>query len=47
MLDVKDVKIGLYNFVVIGLMALLFIVLMKVVTSRWPIPGLTEVAQAA
>lgn len=47
MFDFKDVRIGLYNFVVIGLMALLFIVMLKAVTTKWPIPGLTEIAHAA
>lgn len=47
MLDVKDIRIGLYNFIVIGLMALLFIVLMKLVTAKFPIPGFSEVVQAA
>lgn len=46
-MNVNDVKVGLYNFIVIGLMALLFIVCLKMVTSRFPVPGLTEVAQAA
>lgn len=46
-MDVKDVKVGLYNFAVVGMMALLFIVLLKMITSKYPVPGLTEVAQAA
>jgi hypothetical protein len=46
-MNLGDVRVGLYNFVIIGIMALLFIVAMKMVTSRFPIPGVTEVVHAA
>lgn len=46
-MEMKDVRIGLYNFVVIGIMALLFIVGLKLLTAKFPIPGLTEVAHSA
>ncbi len=46
-MDVSNIKIGLYNFLIIGMMALLFIVLMKMLTAKYPIRGLTEVVQAA
>ena len=46
-MDVKDVKVGLYNFAVVGIMALLFIVVMKMIVGKFPIPGLTEVVNAA
>jgi len=47
MFDFKDVRIGLYNWIVIGIMALLFIVALKAVTTKWHVPGLSEVAAAA
>lgn len=47
MFEMKDVRIGLYNFVVIGLMALLFIVLLKMLTTKFPIKGITELVHAA
>lgn len=46
MLDTKDVRIGAYNFVVIGLIAVLFIVLLKMITTKFPIPGVTEVVHS-
>lgn len=33
--------INVYNLVVIGVTAVIFISLGKVITSRWPVPGLT------
>lgn len=42
LLDVKDVKIGVYNFLAVGVMASLFIILAKVVTAKYPVPGLSE-----
>jgi hypothetical protein len=47
MFDLKDVRVGLYNFIIIGIMALLFIVALKAITTKFPIPGLSEVAAAA
>jgi hypothetical protein len=41
-----SVKVGLYNFLIVGVMAMLFILLMKYVTAKYPIPGLTQAAQA-
>ncbi len=46
-MDVSNMKIGLYNFLIVGIMALLFIVLMKMLTTKYPIKGLTEVVHAA
>lgn len=45
-LDVKDVRVGLYNFLTVGVMAALFILLLKYATARFPVPGLTEAAHA-
>lgn len=46
-IDAGDVRIGLYNFLIIGIMAMLFIVVMKMVTTRFPVRGLTEVVHSA
>lgn len=40
------VKIGIRNFLIIGIMAILFIVMMKVVTAKYPVPGISNVVQA-
>lgn len=45
--DVKNPKVSLYSWLVIGLMALTFIVVGKVITAKWRIPGLTELFHAA
>lgn len=42
-----EVKIGLNNFVKIGLMALIFIVIGKLIFTRYTIPGITSLFQAA
>lgn len=47
MFDFGDVRIGLYNFVIVGVMAILFIVLAKMLTSKFQIPGVTEVVHSA
>lgn len=47
MLEMKDVRIGLYNFVVIGLMALIFIVVAKMVFNKWQVKGVTDLVNAA
>jgi len=40
-------KISLYNWAIIGLMALTFIVAMKMATMRWKIPGVSDVVAMA
>ncbi len=40
------VKVGIRNFLIIGILSILFIVLLKVVTAKYPIPGITNVVQA-
>jgi hypothetical protein len=40
-------KITVYNWIVIGLMALTFIVFAKMIFSKWKVPGITEVVSAA
>lgn len=41
-----SVKIGLYNWLIVGVMASLFILLLKYITAKWNVPGLTEAAHA-
>ncbi len=41
------VKLGIRNFFVIGILALLFIVLGKVVFSKYPVKGVSDLFQAA
>lgn len=43
---VSNLKVGVYNWVVTGLMAITFIIVAKVATARFPVPGLTEAVQA-
>lgn len=40
-------KITLYNWLVIGLMAITFIVFSKMIFSKWNVPGISEVVSAA
>jgi hypothetical protein len=40
-------KISLYNWVVIGLMAITFIVFAKMIFSRYKVPGVSEVVAMA
>lgn len=46
-IEVAHVKIGVYNFLVIGIEAMLFIVMAKVILAKHPIPGLTQIVGAA
>lgn len=39
-------KLGVKNFLMVGVMAILFIVLAKVVVTKYPIKGITPVIQA-
>lgn len=41
-----QVKLGIRNFIVVGLLALIFIFAMKLITAKYQIPGLTPVVQA-
>lgn len=40
-------KLGVRNFLLCGLMALIFIVLAKVVLTKYPVPYLSEFVQSA
>lgn len=39
--DFADVKPSVVNFLIVGMMAALFIVLAKYAANRWHVPGLT------
>ena len=41
-----NVRFSIYNWVAIGLMAVLFIVLFKLTMTKWPVPGVATVASA-
>jgi hypothetical protein len=42
-----DVKPSVISWMTVGIMAVTFIVLMKYVTAKYPVPGLTSFFQAA
>lgn len=46
-LDMADVKPSVMSWIIVGLMSVTFIVLMKYVTDKWYIPGMSEVFMAA
>lgn len=39
-------KLGIKSFLMVGVMSVLFIVMFKVITTKWNVPGLSTVAQA-
>ena len=41
-LDFADVKPGLLNWVIIGLMSVTFIAFFKYMLAMWQVPGLSE-----
>lgn len=41
MIDFANVYPSVMNLVVVGMMATIFISVMKFLTNRWPIPGLS------
>jgi len=41
-----QVKLGIRNFIVVGAIALIFIFLAKVLTAKYPVPGLTPMVAA-
>lgn len=42
-----NAKINVYNWIIIGLLALTFIVGAKMIFSRFRVPGISEVVQMA
>jgi hypothetical protein len=47
MFNFSDVRIGLLNWIIVGLMAITFIVVAKMITAKFPIAGVTEVVHSA
>lgn len=45
--DFSSIKIGIYNVFVITLAAIVGLNLAKLAVTKWPVPGLTTVVQAA
>lgn len=45
-IDFSDVKPSIISWVIVGLMAITFIVFAKYVVTRFPVKGLTEVVQS-
>lgn len=45
-LDFADVKPSIVNFLIVGLLSSVFIILLKTVTQKWPVAGLSELAAA-
>lgn len=45
-IDFADVRPSIVSWLIVGLMAVTFIVFAKFVTTRWPVKGLTEVIQS-
>jgi hypothetical protein len=39
-------KLGIRNWVLVGIMAILFIVVAKVIVNKYPLAGLTDVVNA-
>lgn len=46
-LQVADLRIGGYNFVTVGLMAMVFSLLLKWVFTKFEVPGLSEIVRSA
>lgn len=46
-LDLADIKPSVVNWMMVGLMALTFIVVGKWIMTKWPIPGLSTLFLAA
>jgi hypothetical protein len=45
--DMADVKPSVVSWMIVGIMAVTFIVFMKYLTAKYPVPGLTPFFQAA
>jgi len=43
--DMATVKPDPLSFLIVGLMAVLFIVLLKILDAKWAIPGVHDIAQ--
>lgn len=45
-LDFADVKPSVVSWLIVGLMAVTFIVVAKYIFTRWPVAGLSEIIQS-
>jgi len=41
-----QIKLGIRNVVIIGVIAVLFIVITKVVFTKFPVPGVSDIIQS-
>jgi hypothetical protein len=46
-LKLGDIRIGGYNFVVVGLLAMVFSLMMKWIFTKFEVPGLSEIIRSA
>jgi hypothetical protein len=46
-LDFADVKPSVFSWLIVGLMALTFIVAAKFLVAKYPIPGVSDIVNAA
>jgi hypothetical protein len=44
--DMADVKPSVLSFITVGMMAAIFIVLLKFIFNKWRVPGFTQLANA-
>ena len=44
--DMADVKVSLTSFLIVGIMATLFILGEKIIFNKWPVQGVTEAINA-
>ena len=45
-IDPKFMSIGIYNFLAVGIMATLFIVVEKIIINKWPVKGFQQLVNA-
>jgi len=46
-MKIANAKINLYNWAIIGIMAITFIVFSKVILNKWKLPGATDLVNMA
>lgn len=46
LIETSNTRVSVYSFLVTGTMAAVFILLLKFLTAKFPVPGLTEAAHA-
>lgn len=47
LLNPADVKVGAYNFLTVGLMSMIFLIVVKFVFNKWQVPGLSTLVNMA